>query len=261
MNIRNLRTNVMNTLFGRIAIGITAIALAGHMAAASAAEIKVVSAFGAKLIIDELIPEFERTTGNKVTISYGQAGAIRKRILGGESFDFTILPSGWEELRGKVVGNPVDIVHADFGMGIRADVPKPVINSSDDLKRVLLNAKSIVYTDPETGGISGVLFAQVIKRLGITDEINKKSKLVADVFNADFVAKGEADLAVQHAAEIRAVPGIQYIPMPPEFQTPVKFSGAIASDAKQPIAAEAFLQYLAGPSVVATIKAKGYDPH
>jgi hypothetical protein len=38
---------------------------------------------------------------------------------------------------------------------------------------VLLNAKSIVYTDPETGGISGVLFAQVIKRLGITDEIKE----------------------------------------------------------------------------------------
>jgi ABC-type molybdate transport system substrate-binding protein len=87
-------------------------------AVANAAEIKVLSAFGAKLIVDELIPQFERATNNKVTISYGQAGAMRKRILDGEAFDLTILPSGWEEVRGKIANDPVGIVHADFGMAV-----------------------------------------------------------------------------------------------------------------------------------------------
>jgi molybdate transport system substrate-binding protein len=229
-------------------------------AVANAAEIKVLSAFGAKLIVDELIPPFERTTNNKVTISYGQAGAMRKRILDGDAFDLTILPSGWEEVRGKIADDPVGIVHADFGMAVRANSPKPNTSSADELKRTLLAAKSIVYTDPKTGGISGVLFLRVLERLGIAEEINKKSKLVADVFNAEFVAKGEADLAVQHAAEILAVPGVQFVPMPPEFQTPVRFSGAIAANAKEAAAAKSLLQFLTSPTVAPTIKAKGYEP-
>jgi molybdate transport system substrate-binding protein len=71
----------------------------------------------------------------------------------------------------------------------------------------LRTAKSIVYTDPKTGGIAGVLFAHMIERLGIADEISKKSKLVAGALNAPFVVKGEADLAVQLSSEILAVPG------------------------------------------------------
>jgi hypothetical protein len=65
----------------------------------------------------------------------------------------------------------------------------------------------------------------MIERLGIADEINKKSRLAAGMLNATFVAKGEADLAVQLSSEILAVPGVQFVPMPPEFHAsyPVAF--------------------------------------
>jgi molybdate transport system substrate-binding protein len=226
-----------------------------------AAEVKVLSAFGAKLIVDELIPEFERASGHKVTVAYGQAGAMRKRILDGEPFDLTILPAGWNEIQGKLVAQPLAIVHADLGMAVRAGDAKPDTDTADGLKRTLRQAKSIVYTDPKTGGISGVLFAKVLQQLEMTDEVNVKSKLVADVFNAQFVADGHADLAVQHAAEIAAVPGVQFVKMPPEFRSPVVFSGALAVNAREPGAARAMLDFLTGPGVVKAIKAKGYEPH
>jgi molybdate transport system substrate-binding protein len=119
---------------------------------ASAADIKVLSANGAKLILTALVPEFERTTSNKVTIDYGEAGIIRKRILDGEAFDVTFLPAGWEELREKIADDPAGIGHTGFGMAVLANTPKPDTTSSDALKRTLLSAKSIVYTDPKTGG-------------------------------------------------------------------------------------------------------------
>jgi molybdate transport system substrate-binding protein len=234
--------------------------LIATVASAPAAEIKVLSANGAKLIVTALVPEFERTTNNKVTIDYGEAGILRKRILDGEAFDVTFLPAGWEELRGKIAGDVVGIGHTDFGMAVLATVSKPDTSSNDALKRTLLAAKSIVYTDPKTGGISGVLFARMIERLGIADEINKKSKLVAGVLNASFVVKGEADLAVQLANEILAVPGAQFVPMPPEFQASVTFSGAIAANAKDPAAAKALLQFLTAPSAAPVIRSKGYEP-
>src|SRR5712691_7909547 len=137
----------------------------------------------------------------------------------------------------KIAGDPIAIGHTDLGMAVLATVPKPDTSSNDATKRTLLAAKSIVYTDPKTGGIAGVLFARMIERLGIADEVNKKSKLVAGVLNATFVVKGEADLAVQLANEILAVPGAQFVPMPPEFHTSVTFSGAIATSAKDPAAA------------------------
>jgi|ERR1051325_2838386 molybdate transport system substrate-binding protein len=229
-------------------------------AGAKAAEIAVISANGARLILEALTPGFERATGNKLTISYGEAGILRKRILDGEAFDVALLPAGWDEIRAKLSGDPVAIGHTDFGMAVSANAPKPDTSSSDAVKRALLAAKTIVYTDPNTGGISGVLFARMIERLGIADEVKKKSKLVAGVLNASLVVKGEADLAVQLANEILAVPGAQFVPMPPEFRASVTFSGAIAASAKDPAAAKALLQYLTAPDAAPLIKSKGYEP-
>lgn len=229
-------------------------------ASVNAAEIKVVSANGARLILEALAPQFERETNNKVTISYNEAGILRKRILDGEAFDVTFLPSGWDELRGKISGAPVGIGHTDLGMAVLASMPKPDTSTNDALKRTLLAAKSIIYTDPKTGGISGVLFARMIERLGIADEIGKKSRVVASQLNATFVVKGEADLAVQLANEILAVPGVQFVPMSPEFHASVTFSGAIAADAKEPAAARALLQFLTAPNAAPVIKSKGYEP-
>jgi molybdate transport system substrate-binding protein len=227
---------------------------------ADAAETTVLSANGAKLILEALTPQFERVTTNKVKISYGEAGILRKRILDGEAFDVTFLPAGWDEIRGKLSGDPVAIGHTDFGMAVLANAPKPDTSSNDAVKRVLLAAKSIVYTDPKTGGISGVLFARMIERLGIADEINKKSKLVAGVLNASLVVKGEADLAAQLANEILAVPGVQFVAMPPEFHASVTFSGAIAASAKDPVATKALLQFLTAPDAAPVIRSKGYEP-
>jgi molybdate transport system substrate-binding protein len=100
----------------------------------------------------------------------------------------------------------------------------------------------------------------MIEQLGIADEVNKKSKLVAGQLNATFVAKGEAELAVQLSSEIRAVPGVQFVPMPPEFRASVTFSGAAAVGAREPEIARAFLQFLTAPSAAPAIRSKGFEP-
>jgi molybdate transport system substrate-binding protein len=229
---------------------------------AGAAEIEVLSSNGARYFLAELVPQFERTTHHKVTVNYGEVSNVRTRILDGEDFDLTILSGGWETLQtsGRIAGSPVSIARADFGMAVRAGAPKPDTSTVDGLKRTLLAAKSIVYTDPKTGTTSGMLFARMIERLGIAAEINKKSKLVPGVLNAQFVVNGEADLAVHLSNDIFAVPGAQFVPMPPEFQASVAFSGAIAARAKQPAEARALLQFLTGPVAAQVIKAKGYTP-
>src|ERR1700681_3961444 len=113
-----------------------------------AAEIKVLSAKAPRPFLEELGPQFERATGHKVTISYDEAGIIRRRIMDGEPFDVTVLPAGWDDVRGKISGDPVGIGHTDFGLAVLARAPKPDTSSNETVKRTLLAATSIVYTDP-----------------------------------------------------------------------------------------------------------------
>src|SRR6266487_4655372 len=227
---------------------------------AKASEIRVLSANGARLILEALVPQFESETNHKVTTRYGEAGVLRNRILDGEGFDVTFLPSGWGELGGAIAGDPVAIAHRDFGMAVWADAPKPDTSSSDTLKETLLSANSIVYTDPKTGDISGVLFARLIERLGIADEVNKNSKLVDGSLNATFLLRGEADLAVQLANEILAVPGVQFIPLPPQFRISVTFSGAVGTSTTDSAAAKSLIHFLARPAVAPIIRSMGYEP-
>jgi len=145
-------------------------------------------------------------------------------------------------------------------MAVLANAPTPDTSSSDTLKETLLSAKSIVYTDPKTGGIDGVLFARMIERLGIADEVNKKSKLVAGALNAAFLLNGEADLAVLLAHEIRAMPGVQFVPMPPQFRISVTFSVAAVTITTNSAAAKSLIHFLARPAVAPVIRSMGYEP-
>jgi molybdate transport system substrate-binding protein len=243
-------------------IGIAVGLLIAGAAPTSAAEIKMLSANGAKLIVVELVSQFERTTNNKVVVIYGEAGDLRKRVEGGEAFDMVLLP-GIQLLvpSGKLASSSViNVAHSDLGLGMRSDVPKPDTSTAEDLKNLLLGTMKIVYTDPTTGGAAGVRFVEILNKLGIANEINKKSKLVSGIHNAELVAKGEADIAVQLSHEILAVPGIQFVALPSEFRTSVVFAAAIAATPKEQDAVKALLQFLTSPDAAAVIRAKGMQP-
>jgi molybdate transport system substrate-binding protein len=231
-----------------------------------AAEITVLSVNGVKLVLGDLVGNFEHATGHKVTVTLGEAGVLRKRIEDGETFDVAILPKpATDELvkQNKIAsGSSVNVVRAAFGMGVRNGTPRPDTSSLDAFKRSLLAAKLIVYTDPATGGVTGVFFAHVLESLGIANEIKPKSKLTAGVLNAEFVARGEADIAVQMKHEILAVPGVEFVSLPSEYQSTgaVIFTASIGASAKETDAAKAFVQFLSGPVAAPLIKAKGMEP-
>lgn len=238
--------------------------LLGHGVGADAAEVKVLCANGMRAVLTELHPQLERATGQRVTMSFGEAGDLRKRIQGGEMADVIVLPRVvLDQLLTQdkiVLGTTVDLGQSGMGLGVRTDAPKPDIGSAEGLKRALLSAKSIVITDPATGGVSGVHIAEVFQRLGIAEELKPKLKLNRGGPNAAFVARGEADMAIQLAHEIRAVPGVDFIPLPVEFQRAFVFSAGLAPNAKESVPAKTLLQFLSGREGMTVIRAKGMDP-
>ena len=231
---------------------------------ANAAEVKVLCANGMRAVVIELHPQLERTAGQRVMMTFGEAGELRRRIQNGERHDVIVLPRVVLDqilAPGDIVpGTTVDLAQSSMGIGVRADAPTPDISSADGLKRAFLAARSIAITDPASGGVSGIHIANVFERLGIAEQVKPKLKLNRGGPNAELIAKGEAEMAVQLAHEIRIVPGTQFIPLPAEFERTFVFSAALGSNAKESRPSKAVLQFLSGPDAMTVIRCKGMDP-
>jgi molybdate transport system substrate-binding protein len=122
----------------------------------------------------------------------------------------------------------------------------------------MLSAKSIAYA---TVGTSGVHFMVVCERLGIAQEVKAKGKTLPGGMLAEFVVKGEAELAIQQISELMAVAGVDVIgPFPPELQLTTRYTAGVAANTANADAGKAFIRFLTTPQAQSVMKAKGLDP-
>jgi molybdate transport system substrate-binding protein len=173
-------------------------------------------------------------------------------IIVGEALDGLIR-------NGKVIAaSKTDLAQVVIGMAVRAGAPKPDISTVEALKRTLLAAKSIAYSDSASGVyLSTVLFA----RLGIADQIKDKSKMIPATPVGEVVASGECEIGFQAMSELIPIEGIDLVgPIPAEAQKTVTFSAGIAAGAKQPDAGAALIKYLASPDAIPAIVKSGMVP-
>ncbi len=251
----------LDAFMARVLLALALTVLAAHGAIARAAEIKVLSSNGVHSVMVEMVPEFERASGHKVSIMYGNTNQIMDRIKAGESADVIIVARPTMDnliKQGKIdTGGGKDLARSGIGVAVRAGMPKPDIGTPDALKRALLSAKSIAYTQ---SGASGIHFAKVLERLGIADQVKRKVK-VSTIAVGQLLVRGEAELGVQQIPELLEVKGIQYVgPLPAELQNFTTFSAGVLTSAPQPEAARAFVDFLSSPGAALVFKAKGLEP-
>jgi molybdate transport system substrate-binding protein len=231
---------------------------------AAAAEIKVLTAGAMRAVVVELLPEFEKRTGHKVTIDNATAGALAKRIEGGEAFDVAIItPKVLEQLaaKGKVQGSsPVGLAKVGIGVAVKEGAPLPNIKTVEAFKATLLAAKTVAYIDPKAGGSSGIYFDGLIERLGIANEVRAKARLKQGGYVAELVATGEAEIAVHQISEIVPVKGAVLVgPLPAEVQNYTIYAAAVSAAPTDAAAAKVLIEHLAGPAATAVLKAKGME--
>jgi len=242
-----------------------AIILSFAAASAGATEIKVISANGMREVIAETKAAFEKASGHTLNVTVVETGAIRKRVLDGEVFDVIMVPSNVSEIftkEGKQAPGGVPVIRVNFGLAVRDTGTKPDVATADGLKKTFLDAKTVLITDPATGGISGVHLMEVLGKLGIADAM--KLKLVAfsgGGFHAERVVKGEADLAVQAEHEIRCTKGAAFLDYPKEFQRTIVFTAGVGAASPDAKAAQSYIDFIkAGPQAAAAIKAHCLTP-
>lgn len=229
-------------------------------------EIKVLCTQALTVAMAKLGPQFERETGNKLIITYGGTGGLVNRIKNGEAVDVVIVAKPALDNMVKaakiVEQSRTSIAQTGVGIAVRRGAPRPDISSAEALKRTLLAAKSIAYSDPADGGASGVIFAQVVEKLGIAEQLKPKTKLVPGGGSSGaLAASGEAEIAVQMISELMPVSGVEVVgPLPPGLQTVVVFSAGVSAGAADPAAAKQLILFLASPAAAPVLREAGLEP-
>jgi molybdate transport system substrate-binding protein len=238
-----------------------AAALAAALApAAGAAEIKVIASNAVREPYRELVPNFERSTGHRVTIDWGGTVDIVKRIAGGEIADIVVIPAARIDdfvKQGVLVGR-IDLAQSGVGVAVRAGAPRPDISSAAALRNALLAAKSIVLSS----GPSSVYLPTLFQKMGIADQLKPKIIQIGPGLPVgETVARGEGEIGFTQMSELMSVKGIEYLgPLPADVQFVTVFSAGLHAAAPAPDAARALLNFLTAPEAAPVLKTHGMEP-
>lgn len=232
---------------------------------ARAAEITVLSPVSFRAMLPDLLLQFEKSSGHKVTGGYATLGVITERVKKGEAIDVPIVsPAQNEELekQGKLLaGSRVEIARVGFTVFVKKGAPKPDLNSVDALKRMLLAAKSVALGDPARGGGAGVYALGLMQRLGVSEDIKAKTKLLPSGTEiAEAVAKGETEIGIGVASDLALVPGLESVALPAEVQSYSLYVAGINSGSTQPDAAKALIAFLTSPAFKQALTTNGFEP-
>jgi molybdate transport system substrate-binding protein len=224
--------------------------------------LKILSSNSIRAVMGELVPQFERASGFRVSISYDPAKVMLARIEKGETADLAITGSGAiDELvkQGRIMPSSRRILaRCKVGVAVFAGKPKPDIGTVESLKRALLAARSVAYTQE---GASGMHFSGVIERMGIAEQVSAKAVRQPGGLIGELVAAGKAEIAIQQVPELLAVPGIELVgPLPAEIQLVTVSAAGVFSGTEQAVAAQSFIDFLASPAATRVMQARGFEP-
>jgi molybdate transport system substrate-binding protein len=232
------------------------------VAAAKAAELRVIAGGSITGLLNELGPQFETASSHRLSIHFDSTPNIIARVNSSTPFDLAIVPVDvFKDAAAKahfVPGPTIDIARVGYGVAVRAGAAKPDVSTPDALKKTLLDASSIAFVPSSA---AGAYVIKVFERLGIADEMKAKTRAQAGPPQiAPAVAKGEAELGV-FLTNVLMAPGVELVgSFPADLQQELIFTAAVAAEAKEADAAQAFIRFLTTPAAAAVIKAKGMNP-
>jgi molybdate transport system substrate-binding protein len=244
---------------------IAAVACAMLLAApptAAAADIVVLCSNGLKAVMEALVPEFERTTGHKVHVTFELAARIAQQIDKGAAFDVAVMtPPLVDEAikRGHVAAaSRTVIARSPLGLFVRTGSRKADLASVKALERTLMEAKSLTYAKE---GASGIYFAALLEKLSLAPSMRPKTTLAGSGEEVGaLVAGGKVEIGVLPLSEILPIRGTQLLGLlPAEVQSYIVMVAGVGSRSKEPSAARALVEHLAAPASNAVVTRLGME--
>jgi len=233
---------------------------------AASAQLNVLISGGFSGAYEKLLPEFERTSGIRVTTGSGASQGtgpqtIAAQLAGNVPADVVILSrEGLSELiaaKRITAGTDVDLARVPLGVAVRAGTPKPDVSTVEAFKQLLLGAKIVAIP----GSTSGIwLKSDLFPRLGIADKINIEVS-PRGTGATSMVATGKADLAVMPVSEIVHAPGVELAgSIAPEIQFVQTFSAGVVAGSRDIESSKRLIEFLASTRASETIRNSGMEP-
>ena len=230
---------------------------------AQSGQIRLLCSNGIRAAVQQLMPAAEKAIGRKVMVEFSTSTFLKKEIDAGKPFDLVIVTPGIiDDLVNSgalAPGSKTDIASSDLAVGIKMGSAKTDVSTPDGMKRRLLAAKTLTWTD---GGASAPAVLAMFRALGIAEQMKPKSVLQKTPGRpAESVAEGENELMFAPISEIQTVKGVEVLgKFPREFQKPVVMTAAIAAHTKDAEGARKLVAFLASAEPIPALKANGMEP-
>lgn len=239
-------------------------AAAGFMAAAVAAEIRVLSAGAIEPGVKAAAAAFEKESGYPVRILFNTAPQIRKRLGDGEAFDVVLAPPAFiEELAkaGKADGTRATLGRVGLGVVVRADAPVPDISNADAFRNSVTQAQSLVFNRASTG----LYLEELLRKQGLYPQIESRTTRYPDGASVmEHVLHGKgAEIGFGAITEILLYrdKGLKLVgPLPAALQNYTSYAGTVMLGAENAESAKQFVLFLDGGTGKALFKAAGIEP-
>ena len=224
--------------------------------------LSVLSTLAVKGAFAELAARFQAAGGARIDADFAPTLALLDRLRRGEAADVVILTrEGLSEMLAEhrvAAASYVDIAKSWVGIAVKPGRAHPDISSEAALRTTLVQARAVAYSRI---GASGILFAELIARLGIAHIVDAHAVVVPSGLTAERLLTDEADLAVQQISELKQVAGIEIVgPIPRELQVPAVFSAGCMMATDKVVPAEQFLKFLCSPEAAAILREAGLEP-
>ena len=233
---------------------------------ALAADVRVVCPNALRAPIVESARAFARSGGHRIEFVFAAVAAVHKRIATGERADVAIgTAQGTDALirlgRG-VQGSFVPLVRSALALALPVHASTPEIGDAAALADALRRARSLVAPDASLGVPGGAQAAELLQRLGLTEELRARTRYAADAREiARRVAAGTADIGIGAMSHLTSSSGIALLgPLTEPPTEGIVYAAIIARTATDAELARAFIAHLRLPQSQALFRKAGYLP-
>src|SRR5262245_44397257 len=243
--------------------GATGLGLPGRAAVGQTKPVLVFAAASLKNALDEIVAQYERETGKKVSVSYGASNALAKQIEAAAPADLFISADlDWmdylqtrslvrAETRANLLGNRLVLVAPkDSQAVIKIGPGFPLVE--------LLGGGRLAMADPKAVP-AGRYGRAALESLGVWQAVEPRVAAAEDVRAAlALVSRGEAPLGIIYQTDAAADPNVKIVGMfPGDTHPPIIYPAALVASSSN-VDAPAFLGYMRAPGARPAWEKQGF---
>ena len=250
----------LSLIFGGVGLG--SMLLAG-VGTSSAAQIRVISANPVEAGIHELAEQFERDTGNEVTVEVMGTGAVNRLLASEEPADVVIGTTAsvvQAVENGEVEGDRIWVARVGIGVIVRSGAPIPDVATVDALTQAALGADAVVYNTAGSGRYVDSMFGE----LGIGEQVTAKSARPGNGAQtmARIIEGTGNEIGFGLLSEIKPSEGegIQLVGrLPEDVQNYTVYEGVVLARSNFPDVSKDFIESLTTPAAREVFASTGVD--